>query len=109
MLALNAGKHVFVEKPIALNRAQALETVELARWKRLFFAEALWTFYRKRLTNHTATPVHHRPGRRCHEIGDTIPQNPYGLSDEHQLILRSLFNSSAAWCRAVRTAGIRLR
>jgi predicted dehydrogenase len=44
-LALNAGKHVFVEKPIALNRAQALEMVELARRKRLFFAEALWTFY----------------------------------------------------------------
>jgi predicted dehydrogenase len=44
-LALNAGKHVIVEKPIALNRAQALEMVELARRKRLFFAEALWTFY----------------------------------------------------------------
>jgi predicted dehydrogenase len=45
LLALNAGKHVFVEKPIALNRAQALEMVELARRKRLFLAEALWTFY----------------------------------------------------------------
>jgi predicted dehydrogenase len=44
-LALNAGKHVFVEKPIALNHAQALEMVELARRKGLFFAEALWTFY----------------------------------------------------------------
>jgi predicted dehydrogenase len=44
-LALNAGKHVLVEKPIALNRVQALEMVELARRKRLFFAEALWTFY----------------------------------------------------------------
>ena len=28
---LNAGKRVFVEKPIALNRAQAFEMVELAR------------------------------------------------------------------------------
>jgi predicted dehydrogenase len=44
-LALNAGKHAFVEKPIALNRAQAVEVVELARRKKLFFAEALWTFY----------------------------------------------------------------
>ena len=44
-LALNAGKHVFVEKPIALNRAQAVEMVELARRKKLFLAEALWTFY----------------------------------------------------------------
>jgi predicted dehydrogenase len=44
-LALNAGKHVFVEKPIALNRGQAGEMVDLARRKKLFFAEALWTFY----------------------------------------------------------------
>ena len=45
MLALNAGKHVLVEKPIALNRAQTAEMVELARERKLFFAEALWTFY----------------------------------------------------------------
>jgi predicted dehydrogenase len=45
MLALGAGKHVFVEKPIALNRAQAAEMVELARRRKLFFAEALWSFY----------------------------------------------------------------
>jgi predicted dehydrogenase len=45
MLALNAGKHVLVEKPIALNRGQTAEMVELARRKKLFFAEALWTFY----------------------------------------------------------------
>jgi predicted dehydrogenase len=44
-LALNAGKRVLVEKPMALNRAQALEMVELARRRRLFLAEALWTFY----------------------------------------------------------------
>src|ERR1700688_1662301 len=45
-LALNAGKHVvLVEKPMALNRAQALEMVELARRQKLFLAEALWTFY----------------------------------------------------------------
>jgi predicted dehydrogenase len=44
-LALNAGKHVLVEKPIALSHAQALEMVKLARGKKLFFAEALWTFY----------------------------------------------------------------
>ena len=43
--ALNAGKHVLVEKPMALNRAQALEMVELARRQKLFLAEALWTFY----------------------------------------------------------------
>ncbi|MGG7518109.1 Gfo/Idh/MocA family protein [Allorhizobium undicola] len=45
LLALNAGKHVLVEKPMALNKAQADEMVALARSKGLFFAEALWTFF----------------------------------------------------------------
>jgi predicted dehydrogenase len=45
LLALNAGKHVLVEKPISLNRAQAAEMVALARTKGLFLAEALWSFF----------------------------------------------------------------
>jgi predicted dehydrogenase len=36
---------LLVEKPIALNRAQTAEMVELARREKLFFAEALWTFF----------------------------------------------------------------
>lgn len=44
-LAMNAGKHVFVEKPMGLNHAQAAEMVALARRNKLFFAEALWTFF----------------------------------------------------------------
>jgi predicted dehydrogenase len=45
LLALHAGKHVLVEKPIALNRVQATEVVSLARVKGLFLAEALWTYF----------------------------------------------------------------
>jgi predicted dehydrogenase len=45
ILALHAGKHVLVEKPISLNRAQAVEMVAIARQKNLFFAEALWTYF----------------------------------------------------------------
>lgn len=45
LLALQAGKHVLVEKPMALNRAQAAEMVALARARGLFFAEALWTSF----------------------------------------------------------------
>src|SRR4029077_9027688 len=45
MLALNSGKHVLVEKPILLSGAQTATMVELARRKKLFLAEALWTFF----------------------------------------------------------------
>ena len=43
--ALDAGKHVLVEKPIGINAAQAEEIAELARARGLFAAEALWTFF----------------------------------------------------------------
>jgi len=45
LLALEAGKHVLVEKPMALDHAQAAEMVALSRQKGLFFAEALWTYF----------------------------------------------------------------
>jgi len=44
-LALAAGKHTLVEKPLALNAAQATEIAELAAERGLFCAEALWTFF----------------------------------------------------------------
>ncbi len=45
LLAIEAGKHVLVEKPIALNRAQAEAMVAAARRQGVFFAEALWTYF----------------------------------------------------------------
>lgn len=45
LLAIEAGKHVLVEKPIALNRAQAEQMVAAARRKGVFFAEALWSYF----------------------------------------------------------------
>lgn len=45
LLALDAGKHVLVEKPMALNLLQAEEMVAMARRKGLFFAEALWSYF----------------------------------------------------------------
>ncbi len=44
-LALEAGKHVFIEKPMAMTHAQGAELVGLARAKGLFLAEALWTYF----------------------------------------------------------------
>jgi predicted dehydrogenase len=45
LLALDAGKHVLVEKPIALNAAQATEVAARAAERGVYCAEALWTFY----------------------------------------------------------------
>jgi len=42
-LALEAGKHVLLEKPFALNAAQAQAVVELAAAKKLVVLEAMWT------------------------------------------------------------------
>lgn len=42
-LALNAGKHVLVEKPFTLNADEARELAELANAKGLVLLEAMWT------------------------------------------------------------------
>ena len=43
ILALRAGKPVLVEKPFAMNAAEAAEIVEVARETGLFAMEAMWT------------------------------------------------------------------
>jgi len=43
LLALNAGKHVLVEKPFTINAAEAREVVELAGERGLVVLEAMWT------------------------------------------------------------------
>jgi predicted dehydrogenase len=42
-LALNAGKHVLVEKPFTINAAEARSVVELAASRGLVVLEAMWT------------------------------------------------------------------
>ena len=45
LLALEAGRNVLVEKPMALDLAEASEMFAKAREKGVFFAEALWTYF----------------------------------------------------------------
>jgi predicted dehydrogenase len=43
LMCLNGGKHVLVEKAFAVNRREAQDIVALAREKKLFVMEAMWT------------------------------------------------------------------
>ena len=45
LAALEAGKHVLVEKPFGINAAQAQKVAYAARSRGLFAAEALWTAF----------------------------------------------------------------
>ena len=45
VLALDAGKHVLVEKPIGLNAAQARDIAKRAEAAGVFAAEAMWSFF----------------------------------------------------------------
>lgn len=45
VLALSAGKHVLIEKPIAMNAAQARDIRDRAHTAGLFAAEALWSLF----------------------------------------------------------------
>ncbi|POM58467.1 Trans-1,2-dihydrobenzene-1,2-diol dehydrogenase [Phytophthora palmivora] len=42
LLALNHGKHVLVEKPMAMNVKEAEAVIKLAQQKHLFFMEGMW-------------------------------------------------------------------
>ncbi|KAJ9599226.1 hypothetical protein L9F63_010310 [Diploptera punctata] len=42
-LMLNHGKHVLCEKPLTLNLKQSKELIELAKKKKLFLMEAIWS------------------------------------------------------------------
>ena len=44
-LTLEAGKHTLVEKPLALNAAQAADLAQLAARRGVFCMEALWTLF----------------------------------------------------------------
>jgi predicted dehydrogenase len=45
MLCLNAGKPVLCEKPLTVNAAETIELIRVAREKKVFLMEALWSIY----------------------------------------------------------------
>ena len=48
---LEAGKHCLVEKAFMMNQAEAVELVELARAKKVFLMEAMWSKFNPLLNN----------------------------------------------------------
>src|ERR1700712_5349126 len=75
LLALEAGKHVLVEKPFTLNANEARTIVERARQKNLVVLEAMWTRFLPHM-------------RRVHEIIDAGTLGDLrSLSAEHRQFL----------------------
>jgi predicted dehydrogenase len=75
LLALEAGKHVLVEKPFTLNAREARVIVDLAREKNLVVLEAMWTRFLPHM-------------RRIHEIIDAGTLGELrSLSAEHRQFL----------------------
>lgn len=79
-LALNAGKHVLLEKPFTLDAAQATELVRIARSKNVFLMEAMWTRF---LPNHTVL---------FEKLADGIIGEPlYLMADHNQNLPKGSF------------------
>eukprot|EP00794_Sanderia_malayensis_P017527 gene17527-19277_t len=45
MMALDHGKHVLCEKPLAVNRTEAEDMMRFAKEKRLFLMEGIWSYF----------------------------------------------------------------
>lgn len=90
LLALRAGKHVLCEKPFTVNAEQTKILVDLAREKKLFLMEAVWTRF-------FPISIEIRKLIKDGVIGDvtrvvsdlSLAQNPestYGPNDEHRMV-----------------------
>ena len=81
LLALNAGKHVLVEKPFTINSREAREITELAESRGLVVLEAMWTRFlphmaRIREVIHQGTIGDVRKIIASHN--QSLPQDPAG-------------------------------
>jgi len=74
-LALEAGKHVLLEKPFTLDANQAIDLVKVAREKKRFLMEAMWTRF---LPNHVAL---------FDKLNSGIIGNPLYLFADHNQLL----------------------
>jgi predicted dehydrogenase len=88
LMALDAGKHVLCEKPLAVNAGQAGEMIEAARKKGLFLMEAMWTRFvpvwvdlKGRLDSGEFGQI----GFLYSSFGEAVPYEPEGRAYNPQL------------------------
>lgn len=89
LLALNAGKNVICEKPLTVNAEQTRVLIRLAREKRLFLMEAVWTRF---FPLSIAVREYVKAGRIGivkRVIADlSLPQNPEThFPDSHRMVI----------------------
>lgn len=101
MLALEAGKHVLCEKPFTVNAEQLEVLRDVARQKKLFLMEAVWTRY-------FPVSVQIRDLIRRGEIGEVLrvtadnsvganPEEDWG--DNHRMVNLDLAGGALLDCR----------
>lgn len=74
-LAISAGKHVLLEKPFTINAREAQEIANLAKAKRFFVLEAMWTRF---------LPMHQA---LFNELGSGVIGVPYLVMADHSQYL----------------------
>ena len=77
LLCLNAGKAVLCEKPFTLNAREAAEVIALARHKRVFLMEAMWTRFVPLIVKVRELLASGAIGKISHFIADLGSQAPF--------------------------------
>ncbi|GMK59341.1 hypothetical protein CspeluHIS016_0703560 [Cutaneotrichosporon spelunceum] len=85
--ALQAGKHVLVEKPATLNAAEWVDLVALATAKGLFLMEAFWTAFHPAVTALRAKLHEDKVIGDIHAVNTNFSVPNYNvLSDDHRIV-----------------------
>jgi len=87
-LALNAGKHVLLEKPFTINAGEAAQLLDLAKSKNLVILEAMWTRFLPHMVQLRADIAAGLIGEVRGVHADFSVHFP--VNDEHRLYNRSL-------------------
>jgi predicted dehydrogenase len=86
--ALEAGKHVLIEKPLALSAAQAAAIESAAKRNERFAMEAMWTRFLPHMTRIAAILAEGGLGRLTSVVADHVQDLP--RSPEHRVSNRAL-------------------